>query len=113
MEDLIKKSEVLIRKSDVLRILNEIGGCGAKDAFTKGWDEAINGAYREVEKLEPVIIEEDLIFLNKKIIIYLVGALVALFVLAAAVYVGRPLAACIEIVAAVNFIIKAIMEARK
>ena len=52
-------SEVLIRKSDVLRILNEIGGCGAKDDFTKGWDEAINGAYREVEKLEPVIIEED------------------------------------------------------
>lgn len=51
--------------------------------------------------------------MNKKIIIYLVGALVALFVLAAAVYVGRPLAAYIEIVVAVNFIIKAIMEARK
>ena len=45
--------------------------------------------------------------MNKKIILYLVGALVA------AVYVGQPRAACIEFVAAVNFIIKAIMEARK
>ena len=50
--------------------------------------------------------------MNKKIIIYLVGALVALFVLAYAVYAGRLCAAWLEFVAVVNFIINAIKEMR-
>ena len=54
-----------------------------------------------------------MISLNKKIILYLVGALAALFVLAYAVYAGRLYAAWIEFVAAVNFIIRAIWEAKK
>ena len=51
--------------------------------------------------------------MNKKVIMYLVGALLALFILAYAVYRGRLYAAWIEGVAAVNFIMRAIMEVKK
>ena len=51
--------------------------------------------------------------MNKKIILYLVGAQVAMFVLAYAVYAGRLCAAWLEFVAIVNFIINTIKEVKK
>lgn len=36
----------------VLKTLHELGGCDAKNEYTKGWDDAINTAYEEISKLE-------------------------------------------------------------
>ncbi|MFI3279629.1 MAG: hypothetical protein R3Y55_03790 [Rikenellaceae bacterium] len=43
---------VLVSKADVLKILHEIGGCGAQDPYFQGWDKAIDGAYEAIKELK-------------------------------------------------------------
>lgn len=40
-----------VRDSKVLQIVNGLGGCGAKDEYTKGWDDAINAVFNELSKI--------------------------------------------------------------
>lgn len=40
-----------IRKAtarEILKILHDIGGCGAEEDYFKGWDAAIDGAYKAI-----------------------------------------------------------------
>lgn len=41
----------LISRKAVLKILHDLGGCGATDSYYKGWDHAISAAYDSVEEL--------------------------------------------------------------
>ena len=43
----------LIRKSDVLKLIHETGGCDASDSYDRGWDECANHLYSEVESMKP------------------------------------------------------------
>lgn len=48
-----KENVVYLKKSDVLKLLHNIGGCGAeKNSWSDGWDQAINEAYRQIAALE-------------------------------------------------------------
>lgn len=40
---------------EVLKIIHNIGGCDASDEYSKGWDDACNTIYGEVEKLRDVV----------------------------------------------------------
>lgn len=44
---------------EVLRILHNIGGCDATEPWEKGFDAAIDAAYRQVAKKYGVKLEED------------------------------------------------------
>lgn len=44
----------LIIKDKVLEILKNLGGCDAKDEYSKGWDDAIDAAYNDVGNLPSV-----------------------------------------------------------
>ena len=43
---------------ECLRILHNIGGCDATDDFSRGWDEAINTAFKEISEKYGVSEEE-------------------------------------------------------
>lgn len=50
-----------VRKETVREILNylhDLGGCGAKDDFIKGWDAAIDGAYKDISCKYGVEVED-------------------------------------------------------
>lgn len=53
-----KYEEVEDRIKRVLFQLHHVGGCGAQDDYSKGWDEAITEAIRIVEKETGIGIEE-------------------------------------------------------
>lgn len=45
---------------DCLKILHSIGGCDATDDYSRGWDNAINEAYKEIsDKYGVTAFEED------------------------------------------------------
>lgn len=48
------------RAKETLLRLHNIGGCDAQDEYSKGWDEAITEAIKEVERVTGVSIEEAL-----------------------------------------------------
>lgn len=48
----------LISKSEVLQILQSIGGCDATDEWSKGYDAAIDEAYKAVENIWTVELAE-------------------------------------------------------
>lgn len=52
-------SEELIRKSEVLKLLDDLGGCDAQDEFSSGWDKAIDEAYSRVDDMQPVNMESE------------------------------------------------------
>lgn len=56
-ERFCSEKEHKIAKEILLRLHNT-GGCGAKEAYVKGWDEAITEAIRIVEDSSGVSIEE-------------------------------------------------------
>ena len=39
-------------KKEILKSINNIGGCDAIDDWSRGYDEGVSAAYSEVEKLE-------------------------------------------------------------
>lgn len=43
---------------EILNYLHDLGGCGAKDDFIKGWDAAIDGAYKDISCKYGVEVEE-------------------------------------------------------
>lgn len=43
---------------ECLRILHNIGGCDATDDFSRGWDEAINTAFKEISEKYDVSAEK-------------------------------------------------------
>ena len=43
---------------EILKILNEIGGCDSTDEYFKGWDAAIDGAYKAIKEKFCVEVEE-------------------------------------------------------
>ena len=43
---------------DILKILNGIGGCDSTDEYFKGWDAAIDGAYKAIKEKFGVEVEE-------------------------------------------------------
>ena len=45
---------------ECLKILHSIGGCGATEDYSRGWDNAINEAYKEIaDKYGVTAFEED------------------------------------------------------
>lgn len=48
----MKKQNDTISRAAVLNLIKEIGGCDAQDQYGKGWDNACDAIYEEVEKLE-------------------------------------------------------------
>lgn len=43
---------------EILRFLRDLGGCGAGDDFIKGWDAAIDGAYKDISRKYGVEVED-------------------------------------------------------
>ena len=37
--------------NELLREINNMGGCDAKDDYSKGWDDAINAVLDKIEEL--------------------------------------------------------------
>ena len=43
---------------ECLRILHRLGGCDATDGFSRGWDEAINTAFKKISEKYDISAEE-------------------------------------------------------
>ncbi len=43
----------MLKKDDVLKVVNELGGCDATEDYDKGHDQAIGAAYYAVDSMEP------------------------------------------------------------
>lgn len=54
MEEREKEEIDLVSREAVKTMLNDIGGCDAKEEWAKGWDSAIDESIRRLNKIESI-----------------------------------------------------------
>lgn len=47
----MKKQNDTISRAAALELIKEIGGCDAQDQYGKGWNDACNELYQQIEQL--------------------------------------------------------------